>query len=272
MNALRLRSFVKWSTLLFSNSLLSLSLSSAWASPPFKQAAIGPWDLINSRHQPVKLGIQSSDELTYHEFDWTQIEGGLTAMGWRSRAPAHPAATKNVKKERVKTTDADEQEYLLNTVPNGSPLHTLVRMSSPFGKRIHPIQKKIKMHKGVDFGVAVGTPVHSTAEGIVVTANNSNGSAYGKYIVVKHASGFSTLYAHLDSVAVTSGSAVSKGALLGKSGNTGRSTSAHLHYEIRYQNKSLDPIRFIQWSRENWMAIFNAEMKVPRIMLREQEA
>ncbi len=107
------------------------------------------------------------------------------------------------------------------------------RISSRFGKRKHPISKKWKAHKGVDYAAARGTPIRATADGKVVHAGRKGG--YGKTIVLRHAGRFTTLYAHMNGFAkgVRSGSRVKQGQTIGYVGSTGYSTGPHLHYEFR---------------------------------------
>lgn len=107
------------------------------------------------------------------------------------------------------------------------------RISSDYGWRIHPTLKRKKLHTGVDFSVPVGTPVKAGQAGVVVYAGWMNG--YGKLVVVKHNNAISTIYGHLSSFApgLKVGTKVRRGEVIAKSGNTGRSTGPHLHYEIR---------------------------------------
>lgn len=107
------------------------------------------------------------------------------------------------------------------------------KVSSDYGWRIHPVLKRKKFHHGIDFSVPTGTPVKAGQSGQVVYAGWMNG--YGKLIVIKHDNTYSTVYGHLHSFGrgIKVGSRVNKGQIIAKSGNTGRSTGAHLHYEIR---------------------------------------
>jgi len=107
------------------------------------------------------------------------------------------------------------------------------RISSRFGKRKHPISKKWKTHKGVDYAAARGTPVRATADGKVTLAGRKGG--YGNTVVLRHAGRFSTLYAHMHGFAkgVRSGTRVKQGQIIGYVGSTGYSTGPHLHYEFR---------------------------------------
>lgn len=107
------------------------------------------------------------------------------------------------------------------------------RISSRFGRRKHPISKKWKAHKGVDYAASRGTPIRATADGKVIHAGRKGG--YGKTVVLRHAGRFSTLYAHMNGYAkgVKSGARVKQGQTIGYVGSTGMSTGPHLHYEFR---------------------------------------
>jgi len=107
------------------------------------------------------------------------------------------------------------------------------RISSRFGKRKHPISKKWKAHKGVDYAASRGTPIRSTADGKVIHLGRKGG--YGKTIVLRHAGRFTTLYAHMNGYAkgLKTGSRVMQGQTIGYVGSTGYSTGPHLHYEFR---------------------------------------
>ena len=113
-------------------------------------------------------------------------------------------------------------------------------ISSKFGERIHPITKERTFHNGIDIAVPVGTPLYSSAEGVVSVSAYSETA--GNYIIVAMENGWSIKYMHLDSRSVSVGERVLKGQFLGETGNTGRSTGPHLHLEIRSaDNKPVDP-------------------------------
>lgn len=131
-------------------------------------------------------------------------------------------------------------------IPSGSPLDPVHAVSSGYGYRTHPILRKKKLHRGLDFAVREGSPVRVTADGVVSLASSS--ASLGKFITVRHAYGFSTLYGHLSRPMVKSGQLLRKGSVLALSGNTGLSTGAHLHYELSYLGKPLDPQPFLAWA------------------------
>jgi murein DD-endopeptidase MepM/ murein hydrolase activator NlpD len=123
-----------------------------------------------------------------------------------------------------------------------SPLR-FSRISSFFGSRRHPILRVRRQHHGLDYVAPRGTPVSAAADGYVVNAGWSGG--YGRLIEVAHANGYTTRYGHLSGFArgVKHGTAVRQGDLIGYVGTSGLSTGSHLHYEVRRQGSSLNPLR-----------------------------
>ena len=115
------------------------------------------------------------------------------------------------------------------------------RLSSRFGKRRHPVLGFTKMHKGVDFAAKKGTPIYAAGDGVIERANVYGG--YGKYIRIRHNSQYKTAYAHLYKFArsIKKGKSVKQGQIIGYVGSTGRSTGPHLHYEILFNNKQINP-------------------------------
>lgn len=123
-----------------------------------------------------------------------------------------------------------------------SPLE-FSRVTSNFGRRLHPIHKNWRTHAGVDFGAPTGTPVKATSDGTVEFVGNQNG--YGNIIVLRHRGRYSTAYAHLNGFArnLKKGMSVDQGDVIGYVGSTGWATGAHLHYEVRINNEPKDPMR-----------------------------
>lgn len=140
---------------------------------------------------------------------------------------------------------AKEKEALLSSLPAISPVadKDLTRFASGFGYRIHPIYRTRKMHSGIDLTAPTGTPVYSTGDGKVIKAGYRPGG-YGKRIIIDHGFGFKTLYAHLHEIDVKVGQKIKRGELIGKVGNTGRSTAPHLHYEVRKHNRPENPVNY----------------------------
>lgn len=155
------------------------------------------------------------------------------------------ALKEEVQQEQISSI---QKALVLKSIPNGKPLK-YTRISSDYGYRIHPVTKKKSFHPAIDLRAKRGTPIYAPASGVVVMAKRKG--AYGKFLLLAHSFGFKTAYGHLSDFAVKSGDFVSKGDLIAYVGNTGRSTGPHLHYEIRYLDKWLNPKPFIQWDLEN---------------------
>ncbi|MCL2344164.1 MAG: M23 family metallopeptidase [Firmicutes bacterium] len=111
--------------------------------------------------------------------------------------------------------------------------------SDGFGFRLHPIEHVVKFHYGVDLAVNSGTDIHAFADGTVATVGQDAG--YGNYVIVSHADGYSSLYAHCSKVLVSAGQAVSEGDVIALSGATGEVTGPHLHFELRHDGVYLNP-------------------------------
>lgn len=116
-------------------------------------------------------------------------------------------------------------------------------LSSRFGFRKDPFTAKETFHRGLDFSVPLGTDVRVTGAGKVVAAQQQRG--LGKVVKIDHGNDVMTVYAHLDRILVKKGAMVERGQVIAKSGNSGRSTAPHLHYEIRVGGRAVNPITYI---------------------------
>lgn len=134
-------------------------------------------------------------------------------------------------------------EKILGSYPLSSPMDASY-ISSRFGKRIDPVRGTPAMHYGIDFVGKYRENVVATAPGKVIKAGRNG--AYGMFVEIKHDFGITTRYGHMSKVLVKKGQTVNIGQSIGKQGNTGRSTGAHLHYEIRYNGKPVNPQKFLK--------------------------
>jgi len=149
---------------------------------------------------------------------------------------------------------------VLKQIPNGAPVKG--RTSSPFGMRIHPVTKKRTMHKGLDFAVNIGTPIVAPADGVIhITRKSNKGS--GNFIRIVHSFGITSSYSHMKSFKVKAGQFVQKGDLIGYSGNTGLTSGPHLHYEVRFVGRPLNPQPFVDWNIDNFETVFNNQKGIP---------
>ena len=139
---------------------------------------------------------------------------------------------------------AKEKEKMLAAIPAILPvkLVDLTRMASGYKWRMHPILKIRKFHKGMDFTAPMGTPIYASGNGKVIRSSRS--ATYGKVVYIDHGYGYRTIYAHMSKIKAKRGQNVKRGDLIGYVGNTGRSVSAHLHYEVHKNGKALNPINF----------------------------
>jgi murein DD-endopeptidase MepM/ murein hydrolase activator NlpD len=119
------------------------------------------------------------------------------------------------------------------------------RMSSPFGERIHPISGKRKFHTGIDLAAPQGTDIHAAEDGVVIVAEWWSG--YGNCVVIDHGDGLWTLYGHIRNggTMVHTGQTVKRGQKIAEIGSTGNSTGPHCHFEVRENNKPVNPMNFL---------------------------
>lgn len=112
-----------------------------------------------------------------------------------------------------------------------------------FGRRVHPIFKYVHNHDGADFAAPKGSEVYATAQGVVISSGAS-GNGYGTEVMLDHGFGYKTRYAHLSKTLVKVGQEIKRGMEIGKVGNTGNSTSPHLHYEVIYRGRPVNPLNY----------------------------
>jgi murein DD-endopeptidase MepM/ murein hydrolase activator NlpD len=132
---------------------------------------------------------------------------------------------------------------LLSTLPTATPIKA-GRISSGYGIRIHPILKARYAHHGLDLVGSKNATVHAAGEGIVKFAGWSN--SFGNVVMINHGNDVMTIYAHMSSIKVKKDQPIKRNDIVGNQGSTGRSNAEHLHYEVRYKGKSLNPINFIK--------------------------
>ncbi len=142
----------------------------------------------------------------------------------------------------MRIISAREEAYI--SMPMGIPVRSN-QITSLYGSRVDPFGLETSFHTGIDFAGGTGTPIYSTADGVVVSATDDGSSGLGKNVRVLHKFGFITAYAHMDAIATSKDKKVKRGDLLGFVGTTGRSTGPHLHYEVRIKN--IEP--------ENWFEL-----------------
>lgn len=178
-----------------------------------------------------KLLTMSNNELAGIYFD-----------GLRSLETTVTKVTNNFKSLESNMTTLGRD---LNNIPAIQPVNNsdLTKLAASYGMRIHPFYRTMASHQGVDYAVPEQTRVYATADGTVDDISNS---AYGKglCVTINHGNGYRTLYGHLDKSVVKKGARVRRGDIIGHSGNTGLSFMPHLHYEVVYNGRRVDPINY----------------------------
>ena len=202
----------------------ALSVSIGPLEKMFRSAGVNPDSVIET----IRKGYSG-----YGGHNLSFLEGnGETAFG---------IYDENVEKASRILENLDElnlYRIAVEKYPFYHPVQSASRFTSGFGPRWG------RMHNGTDFAAPHGTPIRSTADGIVTYVGWQ--SAYGRLIKIKHDFGIETRYAHLSKFRVKEGQRVSRGQHIGDMGNTGRSTGTHLHYEIRIGGKAINPMKYIK--------------------------
>ncbi len=167
----------------------------------------------------------------------------------------------DVRLQNIQFTSA-QQKIFFNNIPNGEVI-PFAGYSGKFGWRKHPILKTKEFHRGLDLRAKLMTPVRAPADGVVEYAGYHKSSGFGNLVIIEHNYGFKTSYAHLSKkFPVKSGTFVKKGDIIAYTGNSGLSTGPHLHYEVRFITRPLNPINFIKWDSSNFEKIFKKEKRV----------
>ncbi len=186
-----------------------------------------------------KVGMDPDALLRKVRAGYSGTGGPLEPAGYSTRGNAEiTQGDAKVKEIMVSLDKINTYRIAVDKLPLAMPLKSAFRYTSPYGARWG------RRHEGVDMAGPVGTAVFSTADGEVIFAGWQRG--YGNLIKVKHELGTETRYGHLSKIRVKVGQKVSRGAQIGDMGNTGRSTGSHLHYEVRVDGRSVDPMSFIK--------------------------
>jgi len=202
------------------------------------------------------------------EIEVGKKESQLTQLGDRlagieAVVGSEPVAGNNLDSRLESVTlGAAQLALLFSIVPNGAPL-PMEGVTSAYGWRVHPLLKKREFHPGIDLRAKRGKPVWTTADGVVEFAGYHKRSGYGNLVIIDHGFGFKTYYGHLKKVTVKRGDTVVKGDIIAISGNTGLSTAPHLHYEIRFLTRTVNPYWFIKWQKSDYRSIFKKIKGVP---------
>ncbi|WP_353227956.1 M23 family metallopeptidase [Novosphingobium sp.] len=196
---------------------LASSAASADITAPLRAAEAG-------RNGTASFGSSASDSEFRQLFaNWRALDNGRPLNGFGSSSLADTGSA---------------------SIPMLVPVTSNRAMSSNFGMRTHPVLGGYRMHKGVDLPASTGTPIHATADGVIGRADWFGG--YGLCVEIEHGANLETRYGHMSRIAVAEGQHVHKGDVIGYVGSTGRSTGAHLHYEVRIGGEAVNPVPYLQ--------------------------
>jgi len=177
------------------------------------------------------------------------VDGLLASTMLRSERIMRRAGAQSLSYDQVErlSLQAGDMASHIPAIPPINPDPKTYRFSSPFGYRNHPILGGVRLHKGVDLGCDQGNPIYCTGDGVVEMTKDENRS-YGRQVLVNHGFGYHSRYAHMSQIFVYEGMKLKRGDCVGLSGNTGQSTSPHVHYEVLYNGEAVDPLHFMDLS------------------------
>ncbi len=142
---------------------------------------------------------------------------------------------------------AGDMASCIPAIPPINPDRNHYRFTSAFGYRADPKSGRTAFHKGVDFAMKPGNPIYVTGDGVVESVSFEF-FGYGNQVIIDHGFGYKTRYAHLKSIGVVEGMKIKRGECIGLSGNSGKSTGPHLHYEVIYKGRPVNPYNYYDLS------------------------
>lgn len=214
---------------------------------------------IRHRDQNLYRSLFSSDTLAlqgiYQEYpaekylDWAEAPyAELMTSTWKQMDQlARLLYAESVSFDELQLLSSDK-EQMTTAIPaiwpiDRSALKSHIGAFNP--RRYHPILHRIQPHNGVDLPCTRGTLIYATGDAVVDKAYTQGyNGGFGRQIILDHGFGYKTRYAHLDKVLVERGDTIRRGQVIGHAGNTGRSTSTHLHYEVLYKGRPVNPINY----------------------------
>ncbi len=216
-------------------------------------------DAIRHRDNEVYRSLFATDTLSlpgiwqpYPDSKYAALEGDdfepLMRSTWEQLdALARTTYLESVSFDELQTLSQDK-EQMSAAIPAIWPIDRSALHNNHIGaftpRRYHPILKRIQSHTGIDFGCDRGTKVYATGDGVVAEASTGYNGGYGRQVLLNHGFGYKTRYAHLDKVLVEPGQRVTRGQVIALTGNSGRSTGPHLHYEVIRRGVPVNPINY----------------------------
>jgi len=195
------------------------------------------------KEQISYIGDMSKELARQARMDHTPEIDQQIGIGGPETVAALDKTADHLEREMRHINDRLRSDFLrLSSIPSGLPVNGYI--SDGFGIRHNPFSGEGReTHEGMDIAVDFGTPVSSTADGLVIHAGPYSG--YGNLVILYHSNGVTTRYGHLSRITVETGQRVKRGDQIGHAGSTGRSTGPHVHYEIRENDQPVDPSRYV---------------------------
>ncbi len=190
------------------------------------------------------VGLPPESILRQMRQQYSGMGGPLTPIAMSAKGTAAAPEHLRVNAILKQMDDLNLYRIAADKIPFALPVEASVRRTSGFGYRRDPISGGSRLHAGMDWAGAYGTPIHATADGVVTHAGWLSG--YGRLVKIRHDFGIETRFAHLSGITVKVGQRVSRGDLIGGMGNSGRSTGTHLHYEVRVNGDPVNPMTYIK--------------------------
>jgi murein DD-endopeptidase MepM/ murein hydrolase activator NlpD len=204
--------------------IVSVAMGLDPMDPNVREAGIGGRELDTSAKQELPPGTHQAVALD-QDLDTILRQARIQHEGYRALLDT-----------------LSSRKDVLASVPSIRPVD-IGWLSSGYGHRHDPFTTSQRFHRGMDYSVPTGTPIRATANGTITKLKRERG--FGMMVRIDHGNHVSTTYAHMSEWHVKSGQKVSRGQVIGLSGNTGRSTAPHLHYEVRVNNRHVNPMPYI---------------------------
>ncbi len=217
-----------------------------------KNEAIIQYHSIYQKNAMLKNAIrEKTDELEVVNSKIDKLEDIISI---KTNVIKHPQITK----VDLQNISSAHKLLLLSLIPNGNPLKNFTK-KSPTSERLHPLHNTSGVEGGMDYMVPKKSPVYATADGVVILVQENGKTGLGNVIKLTHSFGFSSVYGHLDTLAVKKGDFVQKGQVIGYSGNSGRSNGDRMYYEVSFLGTPLNPLAYASWNFDNFDVIFSKE-------------
>ncbi|MEM9429894.1 MAG: DUF5930 domain-containing protein [Pseudomonadota bacterium] len=233
--------------------IATLELTMEIASERQAQLVAGLEDAVEMSFKPLETmfdrsGLDVDDLMDSIRLSYSGFGGSALPITVSTRGFDDPALNERFAAVMDGMDKMNMMRIVATKVPYAMPVTAAHRFTSGFGTRRDPKTGARRAHNGIDLAAPRGTPILSTADGVVVFAARQSG--YGNLIKIRHEFGFETVYAHLNKIHVAEGDRIARGDHIGDMGTTGRSTGVHLHYEVRIGGRPVNPMTFIRAARD----------------------